>query len=165
MEGNKKKSKPRAVLVFGAPGSGKTTFAEKFAAKFDLTYYNLDEMMEQYGFSHKTMLNVLEVITHTGQQLVLEGGLKTEKERTDIRNVLRGCGYVPALVWIQTDFSTIKMRLKLRHKSAKKAKEIYDTAVAELEAPAAFEKPIILSGKHTFETQTRHILAGLAKIK
>jgi len=31
MEGNK--TKPRALLVFGAPCSGKTTFAEKFARK------------------------------------------------------------------------------------------------------------------------------------
>ena len=46
MEGNKKKL--RAVLVFGAPGSGKTTFAEKFAKKFNLAYYNLDEIINLY---------------------------------------------------------------------------------------------------------------------
>ena len=45
MEGNR--SKLRAVLVFGAPGSGKTTFAEKFAKKFNLAYYNLDEIREE----------------------------------------------------------------------------------------------------------------------
>ena len=38
-------------------------------------------------------------------------------------------------------------------------------AVAEMEAPADFERPIILSGKHTFETQTKHVLAGLAKAR
>ena len=44
-----------------------------------------------------------------------------------------------------------------------KAKEIYQQAVDYMESPADFEKPIILSGKHTFETQTRHTLAGLAE--
>ena len=162
MEGNKK-NKLRAILVFGAPGSGKTTFAEKFAEKFGLVYIDLDEIMEKYDFSHQAVLNVLEILTKTKQSLVIEGAMKTEKDRTEVRNVLRGANYTPTLVWLQTDFATIKMRLRNRHRSVKKAKEIYDAAVAEMEAPADFEKPIILSGKHTFETQTKHTLAGLAK--
>ena len=135
MEGNR--SKLRAVLVFGAPGSGKTTFAEKFAKKF----------------------------TKAKQSIVIEGELRTEKDRTEIRNILRERGYKPALVWVQTDFTTIKVRLRSKYKTIKKAKEIYDAAVAEMEAPADFERPIILSGKHTFETQTKHTLAGLAKAR
>ena len=161
MEGNK--SKLRAVLVFGAPGSGKTTFAEKFAKKFNLAYYNLDEIKEEYNFSHETLLAVLEIITKAKQSIVIEGELKTEQERTEIRNLLRSHGYKPALVWVQTDFATIKMRLKSRYRTIKKAKEVYDAAVTEMEAPADFERPIILSGKHTFETQVKHVIAGLAK--
>ena len=163
MEGNR--SKLRAVLVFGAPGSGKTTFAEKFAKKFNLAYYNLDEIREEYGFSHEAILSILEIITKAKQSIVIEGEMKTEKDRTEVRNILRERGYKPALVWVQTDFTTIKMRLRSRYKTIKKAKEVYDAAVAEIEAPADFERPIILSGKHTFETQTKHVLAGLAKAR
>ena len=163
MEGNKKKL--RAVLVFGAPGSGKTTFAEKFARKYNLAYYNLDEIRAEYGFTHEAVLSILEIITKAKQSIVIEGELRTEKERTEIRNILRAQGYKPTLVWVQTDFATIKMRLKSKHKTVKKAKETYDTAVAEMESPADFEKPVILSGKHTFETQTKHVLAGLAKAR
>ena len=36
--------------------------------------------------------------------------------------------------------------------------------VSNLEAPTELERPIILSGKHTFETQTKHVLAGLADV-
>ena len=54
MEG--KKSKPRAILVFGAPCSGKTTFAEKFARKFDLAYFNFDELREQHRLTRKNIL-------------------------------------------------------------------------------------------------------------
>ena len=160
MEGNR--SKLRAVLVFGAPGSGKTTFAEKFAKKFN---YNLDEIREEYGFSHEAVLSILEIITKAKQSIVIEGELRTEKDRTEIRNILRERGYKPALVWVQTDFTTIKVRLRSKYKTIKKAKEVYDAAVAEMEAPADFERPIILSGKHTFETQTKHVLAGLAKAR
>lgn len=152
-------------MVFGAPGCGKTTFAEKFAKKYSLAYYNLDEIREEYNFSHEAILSILEIITKAKQSIVIEGELKTEKDRTEIRNILRAQGYKPTLVWVQTDFATIKMRLRSKYKTIKKAKEIYDTAVAEMEAPADFEKPVILSGKHTFETQNKHVLAGLAKAR
>ncbi|MBQ1373782.1 ATP-binding protein [Candidatus Saccharibacteria bacterium] len=163
MEGNRKKL--RAVLVFGAPGSGKTTFAEKFARKFNLAYYNLDEIQDGYGFTHEAVLSILEIITKAKQSIVIEGGLKTEQDRTEIRNILRAQNYKPTLVWVQTDFTTIKVRLKSKYKTIRKAKEVYDAAIAEMETPADFEKPVILSGKHTFDTQTKHVLAGLAKAR
>lgn len=162
MEGNNNKS--RALLVFGAPCSGKTTFAEKFAKKFGLAYYDFDELADQEGFTRDNILVILELITRTKQTIVIEGGLKTEKERFEVRNLLRKAGYEPSLIWIQTDVATIRSRLKARFKSVARAKEFYDNAVAEIEAPADEEHPIILSGKHTFETQTKHVVVGLADL-
>lgn len=164
MEGNKKKTRPRALLVFGAPCSGKTTFAESFAHKFNLAYYNLDALMEENALSREMIMLMLEQILKTKQTIIIEGCLNTEVERTEIRNLLRSHGYIPALIWIQTDFSTIKLRLKSRFRSVAKAKEFYDHSVSEVEAPTDIEKPIILSGKHTFETQTKHVLLGLADL-
>lgn len=160
MEG--KKSKPRALLVFGAPCSGKTTFSEKFAKRFDLAYFNFDEIREEHRLTRKMTLLIIELLTRTGKTLVIEGGLGTEKERAEVRNVLRVSGYEPALIWIQTDIATIRLRMKMRYKSVSKARDVYDSVVEGMEAPSEIEKPIILSGKHTFETQTRHVLAGLA---
>lgn len=162
MEGNK--SKPRALLVFGAPCSGKSTFSEKFAAKFDLALYDFDELKVKYRLTRKNILLIIKLIANTGKTIIIEGGLSTEKEREEIKNILRVAGYDPSLIWIQTDVTTIRNRLKVRYKSVNKAKEIYDTEVARLEAPNEMENPIILSGKHTFETQTKHVLAGLADV-
>lgn len=162
MEGNR--SKPRVLLIFGAPCSGKTTFAEKFAKKFNLTYFNLNEICEAEKLSNESLLSVLGLIARTHSTIVLEGHLDTEKERTEIRNVFRAAGYNPSLIWIQTDFATLKLRLRSRYKTVAKAKEIYEEAVNNIEAPSEVEAPIILSGKHTFETQTRHVLAGLADV-
>ena len=52
----------------------------------------------------------------------------------------------------------------MRYRSVAKAKEYFDEATAAIEAPTDFEKPIILSGKHTFETQTKHAIVGLADL-
>ena len=112
----------------------------------------------------KVLLVILELIMRTRQTIIIEGGLDTERDRIEIRNILRNGGYDPALIWIQTDVATIRARLKSKFRSVSKAKEFYDAAIANIEAPAENEKPIILSGKHTFETQTKHVVTGLANL-
>ncbi len=151
-------------MVFGAPRSGKTTFAEKFGKRFKLAVYDLEALKKEHGFSHREILVILAQILKTKQTIVVEGELSTEKERIEMRNLLRENGYEPALVWIQTDVATIRTRLKSKFKSVSKAKDFYDAAVAAVEAPNENERAIILSGKHTFETQARHTIAGLAKL-
>ena len=151
--------------MFGAPCSGKTTFGEKFSQKFDLAYYNLDAIKEQYHLTRKNVLLIVELLARTGKNLVFEGGVGTEKERTEMRNVLRAAGYEPTLIWIQTDIATIRLRMKMRYRSVSAARSAYDAAVATLEAPTEVEKPLILSGKHTFDTQARHVVAGLADVE
>lgn len=152
------------MLVFGAPASGKTTFAEKFAKKFGLAYYDLTELMQENDFSRDAIMVIVEQILKTGQTIVIEGLLDTEKDRAEMRNLIRKYMYDPALIWVQTDVATIRQRLKTRFRSLAKAKETYDSAVSVMEAPTETERPIILSGKHTFETQTKHVIAGLADL-
>ncbi|MBR6505659.1 AAA family ATPase [Candidatus Saccharibacteria bacterium] len=160
MEG--KKSRPRALLVFGAPCSGKTTFAKKFADRFDLACYDFEELRDKYHLSNKYIYLFIELLSRTNKTIMVEGCLNTEKDRTEIRNALRNGGYDPSLIWIQTDISTIRTRMKNKYRSIAKAKEIYESSVESMEAPADYENPIILSGKHTFDTQVKHVLAGLA---
>lgn len=163
MEGNRK-NRPRALLVFGAPCSGKSTFAEKFGNKYGLAYYDFNEIQEENDFSRQTILTIIELILKTRQTIIIEGGLDSEDDRQEMRNMLRKNGYEPALIWVQTDISTIRSRLKAKYRSVAKAKEAFDVATAEIEAPTEFEKPIILSGKHTFETQAKHAITGLADL-
>lgn len=160
MEGNK--TQPRAILVFGAPGSGKTTFAEKFSKKFHAAFFDLGELERENKLDRKTVLFLLEQLAKTNVTLVIEGILDTERERTEVRNVLRRAGYNPSLVWIQTDVNTIRQRLKIKNRSVSKAKQEYETRISRMEAPSEVEAPIVLSGKHTFETQLRHVLTQLA---
>ncbi|MBQ3293865.1 AAA family ATPase [Candidatus Saccharibacteria bacterium] len=160
MEGNK--TQPRAILVFGAPGSGKTTFSERFAKKFHAAFFDLGELERDNKLDRKTILFLLEQLAKTNVTLVIEGILDTERERTEVRNILRRAGYNPSLVWIQTDVNTIRQRLRIKNRSATKAKQEYETRIGRMEAPSEVEAPIVLSGKHTFETQLRHVLTQLA---
>lgn len=163
MEGKKSTtlSLPRAILVFGAPASGKTTFCEKFSQQFRAPYYNLTDIREENGFSRDKILLILGLLARTGQNLIIEGELNTEADRQEIRRLLEAEGYNPSLIWIQTDVNTIKSRLKQRLKSVAKAKEEYDARISELEAPSDDENPIVLSGKQTFSMQLAHTLPQL----
>ncbi len=167
MEGSTQKrdkkggAQSRAILVFGAPCSGKTTFCEKFAKKFKAPYFDLGLLADSYNLDRGMIILLVEQIAKTGQMLVIEGGLDTENDRKEIRNVLRNAGYSSSLVWIQTDVGTIRSRLKARLKSVSAAKNVYEEKLELLEAPTDFENPIVLSGKHTFETQLRHVLSQI----
>ena len=162
MEG-KKVVRPHAILLFGAPCSGKSTFGEKFAKRYNMPFYDLDTIASEHGLSRKNTLLLISLLAKTKLNLVIEGGLDTERQRTEMRNALRSAGYDPFLVWIQTDVSTIKSRLKSRAKSAAAAKAEYEERIDRLEAPAETENAIVISGKHTFDTQPRHVLARLAQ--
>lgn len=164
MEG-KKHSAPsngqRAILVFGAPCSGKTTFSRQFADQFNATFYDLDALRDDHNLSRQFILLLIEQIARTGATLVFEGGNDTEKDRKEIADILRDAGYSPTLIWIQTDVNTIRARLKNKLKSVEKAKSVYDSRVKSLEAPSDAEAPIVLSGKHTYETQLKQVLMQL----
>lgn len=151
----------RAILVFGAPCSGKTTFSEQFATQFNATFYDLDTLQQAHNLSRQFILLLVSEIAKTGATLVLEGGNDTEKDRRELIEILRNAGYTPTLIWIQTDVSTIRMRLKNKLKSVEKAKQVYDSRVKALEAPSNAETPIVLSGKHTYPTQLKQVLTQL----
>ncbi len=151
----------RAILVFGAPCSGKTTFSKQFAAQFNATFYDLDLLQQEHNLSRQFILLLVAEVAKTGATLVIEGGNDTERDRRELCEILRNAGYTPTLIWIQTDVSTIRMRLKNKLKSVDKAKQVYDSRVKALEAPSDAEAPIVLSGKHTYHTQLKQVLTQL----
>ena len=117
--------------------------------------------MAKYSFNHEQILGFVDEVAKTGQTLIFEGLLDTEKDRETINQILRDANYEPSLIWIQTDSSTTKQRMKMRLKSVSKAKTEYDARMKLLEAPSDKEPAIVISGRHTFETQLKHVLTQL----
>lgn len=155
------KTKPYAILMFGAPASGKSEFAAKFGERFKCPALDFNKCKCTYAGA----AGIVEQVAVTGQNFVIEGCLDAEKQRNDMRHRLKKRGYVPVLVWVQADATTIKRRLHQRYKSIEKAKAAFEACYDDLEAPADIEKPIVISGKHTFTTQLKVLLAKLSKSK
>jgi gluconate kinase len=157
------KSKPYAILVFGAPMSGKTVFSEQFSEKFNAPFLNLAELREQYNVSRKACLTLIEQIAKCKQTLVIEGAIDTEKQRNEIRDMLSKVGYMPVLIWVQTDLNAIKQRMRRKYKTIAEAKLALAESYKKIEAPADHEDPLVISGKHMFQTQCRNVLLGLSE--
>ena len=83
----------------------------KFANKFNLAYYDLDDIAKKNKFSRENILAILEILTHTRQTVIIEGGLDTEKQRQEVKNIFIVAGYDVDLLWIQTDIATIRNRM------------------------------------------------------
>ena len=159
------KSKPYAILVFGAPMSGKTTFAEQFSKKYHAPFLNIAELHEKHRITRKVATVLISEIAKCGQTIVVEGGLDTEKQRTEIKQLLSKSGYLPVLVWVQTDIVAIKHRMRHKHHDLATAKAELEKSYQRLEAPADNEQALVISGKHTFQTQCKNVLAGISSRK
>ena len=159
------KSKPYAILVFGAPMSGKTTFAEQFSARFNAPFLNLSELYNEHKLTRKLALVLIQQLTKCKQTLIIEGGLDTEKQRNEIKDILTKAEYKPVLVWVQTDLNAIKHRMRHKYKKLEEAKNDLAEQYKKIEAPSELERPLVISGKHTFQTQCKNVLTGLSDRK
>ena len=146
------KSKPYAVLVFGAPMSGKTTFAEQFSARFNAPFLNLTELQNEHKLTRKLALVLIQQLSKCKQTLVIEGGLDTEKQRQEVKNIF-------------IVLNAIKHRMRHKYKKLEEAKSALAEQYKKIEAPSELEQPLVISGKHTFQTQCKNVLTGLSDRK
>ncbi len=157
------KSKPYAILVFGAPKSGKTAFAEHFSKTINAPYLNLTHLINEYHVTKKLAAELIAQISRCKSTLIIEGLIDTEQQRKEMRAFLQKAGYRPMLVWVQTDLNTIKQRMRQSYRTLDEAKTALTKALNRIEAPSDDEKFIVISGKHTYETQCRNVINQLSE--
>lgn len=154
--------KPHAVVAIGIQGSGKTFFAKKFADTFNAPF-----MEEAFFVEHakdesaaRDMYNVsLAELLKTGRSIVIEQSLSSRLERTELTKLLRSAGYVPLFVWVQVDLDTAMSRA---YRATRLSLEDYKAAMRKFTPPHASERPLVISGKHTFATQAKAVLKKLS---
>ena len=150
-------TRPRAIMMVGVPGSGKSFFASQFAQTFHIPYIDSDTI-EMYGAnktaSSRLIALVLAEIIKTEQTFILEGSGNTKLLRTEFVQFAKKRGYDPLFIWVQADRTTSRQR------SAKKGttQEAYLTGLHTFEAPTESEKALVISGRHTYAGQARMVL-------
>jgi predicted kinase len=162
-------SQPHAIIMVGIPGSGKSFFAEKFAETFHAPYISNRVIQELGGAIPSTTnavsLAFLKEVCKTKQSVVFDGDAATRADRTKIAQIAKRAGYGTLFVWVQTDPATAKTRSTRGTKETPPtiSVEQFDQTVKRFTPPNALEKPIVISGKHTFATQAKIILKRLSE--
>ena len=116
------KKKPYAILVFGAPMSGKTSFSEHFSTSIEAPFINFDKLQREHKFSRKTTIDIIRIIARGKQTIIVEGMAETESNREEMRKLFEELGYQTVLIWVQTDMNAIKQRMLHRYKKLADAK-------------------------------------------
>ena len=116
----KQKTKPFAILIFGAPKSGKTYLAEQLSTKYHTLFLDFSTFNRKYKIKSEDIQHFLNNSAFkTKRNVIIEGCLDTEKDRSNIRNACRDSGYIPVLFWVQTDVATINVKVRLPLGSSK----------------------------------------------
>lgn len=155
------RTKHFAILIFGAPLSGKTFFAEQFRKRYNANYFDFSHLVETYNIQNKDIEKFLIGVLKNDQDLIIEGCLNTEADRNSIRSICRKAGYIPILIWVQTNPATLKRRAaKLKGDDQKQA---HQAKMKNYQAPSVLERPVVISGRFSFELQCRVVLKALSR--
>ncbi|MEO5949301.1 MAG: hypothetical protein ABIP74_02775, partial [Candidatus Saccharimonas sp.] len=103
---------------------------------------------------------ILGELAKTKQSFVFEGNSDSRVHRTEFVRWARSKDYQPILVWVQTDQRT---SLKRALKDGTITREAFESILRNFSAPHEDEKALVISGRHTYASQARVMLAHLTK--
>ena len=158
---------PHAVIMIGIPGSGKSSFADRFADTFQAPIVSQTKYQQEYGLSidqaEALRTTILGEYMKTHRTVLIDGGFNGKEKREELVRMLVKAGYRPLIVWVQTDTAEAHRRAgKLYPRGSGLNDEAFDMLLNEFEAPGEKEKMVVISGKHTYASQLKIILKQLA---
>jgi len=161
---------PHVIIMVGIPGSGKTTFAQHFAKTFQAPYINPNDISKLTGIDAKATEKVTKLLfdelLKTKRTLIYEGATHLRTQRLALENMIRKAGYKALFVWVQTDPIESKSRVTKKGKSPNILTPAqFDTAFRKFQSPTESERPVVISGKHTYATQLKGVLSRLAMVR
>lgn len=103
-------SRPHLLITVGIPGSGKSFFAQKFAATFNTPFIDYSVILDIA--SHNNHISdvfagyALKELFKTNQSIVFDGPSSTRAERAALKELARSHGYSCLFIMVQTDPAT-----------------------------------------------------------
>jgi len=158
---------PHAIIMIGIPGSGKSTFADRFADTFQAPIVSQTKLQREYRLAAPEAEGLRDIILSeymkTHRTVLIDGGLDEKEKRETMVRMLVKAGYRPLVVWVQTDTGEAHRRAtKPYPRGSGMTDEEFDMQLDLFEAPGEKEKMIVISGKHTYASQLKIILKQLA---
>ncbi|MCA9325680.1 ATP-binding protein [Candidatus Saccharibacteria bacterium] len=164
-------TKPALIMLYGYPGSGKTYFARQFAEGVQAAHVQGDriraELFEQPRYDkeennvvNQLMMYMTESFLEAGLSVVYDINSMRARQRLELRELARRCHAVPVVVWFQVDLESSFARSIKRDRrraddkySPAMDRATFDDLVGHMQNPKPNEDFVVVSGKHTFNTQ------------
>lgn len=167
-------SMPHLIVMVGIPGSGKSFFADHFASTFSTPIVSSQTIraalvqtptfsVSEQAAVRRVSNYLLEELLKTGQTFVYDSISDARTDRQDIIKKAKQAGYNVLFVWVQTESATARLRATKPSKDRLGviSDDQFTHFVKHFTVPSAPEKPIVISGKHTYASQLKIVLSRL----
>jgi len=155
--------KPYLLVVVGLPGSGKTFFATKFSQTVGAPYLDYDHYYRIAGnakIADELANLTLEQFIKLRDVVVIEGRGTTESDRYDLTQWASRHRCNILFIWLQVERSTAESRV-VKGPSATMTRDAFQEYVKYFEPLIPAERPLVISGMHTYQSQARTVLRRL----
>ncbi|HSW78760.1 MAG TPA: ATP-binding protein [Candidatus Babeliales bacterium] len=171
-------TKPTLVCLYGYPGSGKSYLARNLAAEVQLAHVSSDRIRSELFQSPRYDPQENAIVTHlmdymseeflsSGVSAVYDSNALRVAQRRKLRELARKHKANYLLIWIQIDIDTAYMRTQDRDRrtaddkyAEPQTKHSFDRQTSGMQNPQG-EDYLVVSGKHTFETQKNSVINRL----
>lgn len=169
-------SKPLLILLYGFPGAGKSYFARQLCETLQAAHVHGDRIRNELFDEPRYDKQENEVVSHL-MQYMTEEFLKADmsvvydvnamrvSERRALRDMARRVKAQPVLIWLQIDTESALARLGQRDRrraddkyAAAYDRDSFEKYISQMQNPQATEDYIVISGKHTFNTQRSAVI-------
>ncbi len=174
-------NKPLFIMLYGYPGAGKTHVARQLSETIHAAHLHSDRIRgelftqprydkEENGIVEHLMLYMTEEFLRAGVSVIFDAPTDRLAERRELRNIARKSKAQTLLIWLQIDADSAYARLNKRdrRKSDDKFARTYsskdfESAISKMQNPRE-EDYMVISGKHTFNTQRSAIIKKLYEL-
>lgn len=172
-------TKPTLFLLYGFPGAGKTYFARQLCESLHAVHVQGDrirsELFEKprYDKQENDVVNHLmeymaEEFLGAGVSVVYDANAMRLGQRRLLRDLARKAKAQPILIWIQIDPESAFLRVSKRDRrktddryATPFDRTAFDRFAGSMQNPQNEEDYIVISGKHTFNTQRVAVMKRL----
>jgi predicted kinase len=176
-------TKPVLILLYGFPGAGKTFFARQFANAVQAAHLEQDkiraELFEKPKYSKQenyVVDHIMEYMTEeflaSNISVVFDLNALRSAQRKALRAMAASKGADTLVVWLQIDPDTAYGRSSKRDRRKSDDRYAYGYTVAQfkelatkMQAPKEKETFVVVSGKHTIESQLSSVMKKLTELK